>query len=114
VRRFLINWLVIVVAVVLANQLLPNQIDYHQNFTDLAVFALVLGVLNTIVRPVVKLLTCPLTLLTLGLFSLVINAAMFWLAASLTGDVAVASFFSAFVAALIVSVVNLVAGSVLS
>jgi putative membrane protein len=110
--RLVVNWLVIVVAVFLAAQLLPGQIIYY-SFTGLAIFALVLGLLNAFVAPIIKLLTFPLTLLTLGLFSLVVNALMFWLAASLSGSVAVSGFVSAFIAALIVSAVNLVLGRLL-
>lgn len=107
--RLVVNWLVIVVAVVLAAQLLPGQIVYR-SFADVALFAVVLGLLNAFVAPVIKLLTFPLTLLTLGLFSLVVNALMFWLAASLSGHVVVSGFATAFIAALIVSVVNLFLG----
>jgi putative membrane protein len=110
--RFLINWLAIVIAVVLAAQLLPQDIGYT-SFQGLAIFALVLGLLNAFVAPIVKLLTFPLTLVTLGLFSLVINALMFWLAASLSGTVTVTGFLSALIAAIIVSVVNLVVGRLL-
>jgi putative membrane protein len=105
--RFVVNWLAIVVAVYLTTQYLPGFVGYS-SLEGLAVFALVLGVLNAFVRPVVKLLTFPLNILTLGLFSLVINAALFWLAAGLSGSVSVNGFVAAFIAALIVSVVNLV------
>lgn len=107
--RFLVNWLLIVVAVALANYLLPDLVKYS-SFANLAIFALVLGVLNAVVKPVVTVLTCPFTILTLGLFSLVVNAVMFWLAAAVTGDVIVSGFFGAFVAAIIVSVVNMLFG----
>jgi putative membrane protein len=107
--RLVANWLVVVVAVVLANQLLPGQIVY-KSFANVALFAVVLALLNAFIAPVIKLLTFPLTVLTLGLFSLVVNALMFWLASSLGGYVTVAGFGAAFVAALIVSAVNLILG----
>jgi putative membrane protein len=107
--RFVVSWLVIIGGVVLAKQLLPGQIDYR-SFEGVALFAVVLALLNTFITPVIKFLTFPLTFLTLGLFSLVINALMFWLAAALGGYVAVSGFAAAFIAALIISAFNLFLG----
>jgi putative membrane protein len=74
--------------------------------------ALVFGVVNVLIRPVMKLLTCPIILLTLGLFTLVINALMLMLAAWVGGllgvDFRVAGFVPAFLGALLVSVVSTV------
>lgn len=111
--RFVINWLAIVIAVAIAAGLLPNQVHYA-DFESLAIFAVVLGLLNAFIAPIVKLLTFPINFLTLGLFTLVINAALFWVAASMSGEVSVENFKSAFIAALIVSATNLVVGHVLS
>lgn len=107
--RFALNWSLIVIAVFIAATLLPGQISYGST-QDVLIFALVLGLLNAFVAPILRLLTFPITLLTFGLFSLVINAALFWLAAGLVGDVKVAGFLTAILAALIVSTVNLVFG----
>ena len=107
--RFVLNWVVVVVAVVIATKLLPGQISYGAT-SDLLLFALVLGLLNAFVAPILRLLTCPIQLLTLGLFTFVINAGLFWLAAVVEGNVQVAGFLTAFLAALIVSVVNLAFG----
>jgi putative membrane protein len=74
--------------------------------------ALLLGVVNAIVRPIVVLLTLPFTLLTLGLFLLVVNAAMLGLVAAFLPGFAIAGFWAAFWAAIIVSVVSWI-GSVL-
>ncbi|HLZ07409.1 MAG TPA: phage holin family protein, partial [Chloroflexota bacterium] len=93
----------------IATKLLPG-ISYN-GFTELAIFALLLGFLNAFVAPVIKLVTFPISIITLGLFSLVINAVMFWLAAAIVlGGV---GFVTAFIAALIVSVVNMVLGAIL-
>jgi|SRR5581483_605730 len=74
--------------------------------------ALVFGIVNALIRPVMKLLTCPMILLTLGLFTLVINALMLmltgWLGRRLGIDFQVAGFVPAFVGALLVSVVSTV------
>jgi putative membrane protein len=115
IGRFAVRWLVIVIAVVVAAQLLPRQIQYS-SFEGLAAFALILGLVNTFIRPILKVLTFPLTILTLGLFSLVLNALLFLFAASITGSlsgvgtVTANGFIAALIAALIVSVVGTVVG----
>ena len=73
--------------------------------------ALVLGVVNALIRPVLILLTLPINLVTLGLFTFVINAGLLCLAAWLAPGFAIASFWSALALALIVAVVNAVVGS---
>lgn len=71
--------------------------------------ALLLGLVNAIVRPIVVLLTLPLTLITLGLFLLVINAGMFGLVAAMLDGFQVAGFFSALLGAIIVSITSMFA-----
>lgn len=65
--------------------------------------ALVLGLVNTLVRPVVLLLTLPINLVTLGLFTLLVNGAMFWLASRFLDGFSVAGFWWAVLAALVYS-----------
>jgi putative membrane protein len=87
-------------------KLVPGiQIDH---FRDLLVATLVLGLLNTFLRPIVLLFTLPVTILTLGLFTLVINGVMFYLAASLVNGFHVTGFGAAFVAALLFSLFSFV------
>ena len=80
--------------------------------TSVLLIALVFGVLNALVRPFLKLLSCPFIVLTLGLFTLVLNAAMLLLTAKLGQafgiDFRVDGFWTAFLGALIVSVVSVV------
>jgi putative membrane protein len=68
--------------------------------------AIILGLLNVFVRPILLILTFPITLITVGLFVFVINAALFWYAASFIDGFAVESFWYALVGSLIVSVVS--------
>jgi putative membrane protein len=68
--------------------------------------ALVLGLVNTLIRPVLILLTLPATLLTMGLFILVINALMFWAVAEMIGGFHVAGFWSAFGGAILYSIIS--------
>ena len=77
------------------------------SFTAALIAAAVLGLLNTIVRPILVLLTLPVTVVTLGLFLFVVNALMFWSAAGLVGGVAVAGFGAALIGSLIYSLLQL-------
>ncbi|MFH2104790.1 MAG: phage holin family protein [Parcubacteria group bacterium] len=76
------------------------------NFLAAVLFALVLGLVNALVRPIVKLLTLPLKWLTFGLFTFVINALMFWLASRFVFGVRVDSLIAAFWGALLVGLVS--------
>jgi putative membrane protein len=71
--------------------------------------AFVFGVVNAFVRPVVQLLTFPITLLTLGLFTLVINAGLFWLVSILVPGFVVQNFVSAFIGAILLALLTTVA-----
>jgi putative membrane protein len=77
--------------------------------STLAIAALLLGIVNALVRPLVVFFTLPLTILTLGLFLMVVNAAMFGLVAFLLDGMHVAGFFSALLGWLIVSLTSTVA-----
>lgn len=77
------------------------------SFASALLAAAVLGALNTVVRPVLILLTLPVTLVTLGLFLFVINALMFWAAAGLLNGLHVTGFAAALVGSLIYSVLQL-------
>lgn len=101
---FLIRWAICALGLWVAAEVVPGfQV---QAASDLFLAALLLGVINAVVWPIAVLLTLPLTLLTLGLFLLVVNAAMLSLVAYLLPGVQLADFFSAFFAALLVSVVG--------
>lgn len=85
--------------------------------TDLLLVALIFGLVNALVKPVVSFLTCPLVALTLGLFIIVINALMLWLTGSVARllglDFSVTGFLPALWGSLIVSVVSIVLNVVL-
>jgi putative membrane protein len=91
----------------LASRLIPGVwIDGTSNFI---LAALLLGLVNGLVRPLMFLLTLPLTILTLGLFILVLNAAMFGLVAAMLDSFEVAGFWSALFGAIVVSITSIVA-----
>jgi putative membrane protein len=109
--RLILRWIVGILATILAvyigHALLPRDIAFPNGTAPLGpliVFAIVLGLLNAFVRPILALLTLPLTILTLGLFSFVISALIFYLAAALTGSVIV-TVLGALVGAIIVGLV---------
>lgn len=102
--RFLIHWLTVTIALSAATWLLPGvAVD---STGALLVAALVLGFINGIVRPILVILTLPITVLTLGLFYLVVNGIAFILAAWLVPGFTVASFGWAVLGALVVSLVS--------
>lgn len=88
--------------------LVPHLVSgiYVSDFTTAVCIALVLGLLNTLVRPILFWITLPISILTLGLFTLILNALMFQLAAHFVDGVSVASFGAAFWASLWVSFIS--------
>jgi putative membrane protein len=104
VTGFLIRLAISALGLWIAARFVPG-IEIHGD-TALLLAALLLGVVNAVVRPVVVLLTLPVTLLTLGLFLWVVNAAMFGLVAALLDGFQVADFSSALLGALLVSVTS--------
>lgn len=99
--KILIRWLMLAGALLLVAHLYPGVVV--KSFTSALVAALVLGLLNTLLRPVLVLLTLPATVLTLGLFLFVINALLFWAAAYLLDGLMVTGFGAALVGSLIYS-----------
>lgn len=106
--RIIVYIATMTLALLVADEIIPGlSIDSAQT----AVFAaLVLGVLNSIVKPVLVLLTLPITILTLGLFIVVINVALFGLAAWLLPGFVVAGVMPAVLGTLLMSVVSLFMG----
>jgi putative membrane protein len=104
--RLLLRWVLNACALYFVMKLVPGiQID---RFGDLLLATLVIGFLNAFLRPIIVLLTLPVTILTLGLFTLVINGVMFYLAAHLMAGFRVTSFGTAFVAALLYSLFSFI------
>jgi putative membrane protein len=112
VRRFIARLLITAIVVLILSQQFPSLIEVAGLGAALG-FALILGVLNAFLRPIILLLTLPLTLLTLGLFTLVVNAFVFWVATWFPVGVRVQDFGAAFLCALIVSMVSFVASRAL-
>ena len=109
--RFLARVLIAALGLWLAAVLLPGV--SYAGWLDLLLAALLLGVVNAIVRPVVFLLTLPITILTLGLFLLVVNAAMIGLVALLLPGFTISGLIPGILASIIVGVVSWIGGVVL-
>lgn len=109
--RLLITW-IINAAALFALPFLMTSIRIDSLATAL-IAALILGLINTLIRPILVLLTLPVTILTLGLFIFVINALLFWLTANLVGGFHVAGFWSAFGGAILYSIISWVLSSLL-
>ena len=103
--KLIVRWLLLAAALLLVAYLYPGVTV--KSFSVAMIAALVLGLLNTVVRPLLVLLTLPVTLLTLGLFLFVINALMFWAAASLLDGFSVTGFGAALVGSLIYSLASM-------
>lgn len=104
--KLIVRWLLLAAALLLVAHLYAGVTV--ASFASALVAAFVLGLFNTLVRPLLVLLTLPVTILTLGLFLFVINALMFWAAASVLDGFGVTGFVAALVGSLLYSVCGLV------
>ncbi len=102
--RLLLTWLINAIALMALPYLMHSVTITH--FGSALVAALVLGLVNTLIRPVLVVLTLPVTVVSLGLFILVINALLFWLVANIVDGFHVTGFWSAFLAAILYSVIS--------
>ncbi|WP_372658697.1 phage holin family protein [Hydrogenophaga sp.] len=110
--KLIAKWLLSACALLLVAYLFPGvQI---QSFTAALIAAAVIGLFNTVLRPVLVVLTLPVTVVTLGLFLFVINALLFWAAASMLDGFGVNGFWAAMLGSLIFSLLMLVVDAALS
>ncbi len=111
--KFILRWAINAIALYLAVLLLPG-IDLRSGLVSIIWLALIFGLINALFRPLINVLTCPLIILTLGLFTLVINTFLFWLT-SVIGQsfgfgliISEPVWWNAFLGGLVVSVVSVV------
>ena len=109
---FIARWLINMVAILLIAYLLPRLVWVDSLGTAL-IAALLLGMVNAVLRPVLIILTLPLTLLTLGLFLLLINGLMLWLVAALVSGFHVNGFWGAVFGSILISIVSWVLSRIL-
>jgi putative membrane protein len=111
--KLLVRWAITALALFAAAWLVPGIVVEADGWTVYAVMAVILALINAVVRPLLKLLTCPLIILTLGIFVLVINGFTLWLASEIAQSwfgvgYSVEGFGAAFLGGLIVSVVSVI------
>jgi len=107
----LARWIVNAAALLLVAYLYPGV--HVESFFAAAIAALVLGLVNAVVRPILVILTFPVTLLTLGLFLFVINALLFWLVAEVVQGFTVNGFVAALIGSILYSVITLITSWIL-
>jgi len=106
---FIVRWLVNAAALWVATRIVPG-VTYSGEWMPFMAVALIFGIVNAFIRPVAKILTFPLIIVTLGLFSFVVNGLMLWLTSALSSSLAlgfhVSGFWAAFFGALVVSLIS--------
>jgi putative membrane protein len=102
--RILLVWLVNTLALIAVAYLMPSITV--SGFTSALIAALILGLVNAIIKPVLVLLTLPVTIITLGLFIFVINGLLFWLVGSFVPGFIVQGFWAGFIGAILFSIVS--------
>lgn len=103
----IIQWLISALAIIVAANLVPG---ISVTLVGALILAVVLGLINVFLKPILFLLTLPINILTLGLFSLVINALLIMLAAEIVPDFTVSGFWTAFFFSIIVSLITMLFG----
>jgi putative membrane protein len=111
--QLLLRWAITALALFVAAWLVPGIRVAGQGWVVFSVMAVILGLVNAVIRPVLKLLSCPLIILTLGFFVLVINGITLWLASAIAVSwfhvgFYVDGFWAAFLGAVIVSIVSVI------
>ncbi|MBN1246330.1 MAG: phage holin family protein [Anaerolineae bacterium] len=112
--QLLIRWIISALSLFAAAWIVPGiHVDDGRGWVVYAAMAIILSLVNALIRPLLKLLTCPLILLTLGLFTLVINALTLLISAAIANNVFqvgfyIEGFWPAFLGAIIVSVVSVI------
>jgi putative membrane protein len=109
--KILLGWAINALALLALPYLLSGI--HVKSFWTALLFALVLGLLNALVRPLLVLLTLPITILTLGLFLVVVNGLIFWLADAFVPGFEVAGFWWAVAGAVVYSIVSWAIGAVI-
>jgi len=109
--KLILRWAINAIAIYLAVTFVPG-ITLHSGLLSVVWLALILGLVNAFIRPLLKLLTCPLIILTLGLFTLLINTFVFWLMGQIGQsfgiNITINGFWPAFLGGLVVSIVSVI------
>ncbi len=116
--KFILRWAINAIALYLAVFLLPG-LELRSGLVSIIWLALIFGLINALLRPLISILTCPLIVLTLGLFTLVINTFMFWLTSAIGKSfglelvISNPVWWNAFLGGLVVTVVSVILSLIL-
>ena len=111
--RFLTRWVVCVIGLWIAAGFLSNSITYSSKLRDIVIAGLVLAIVNTIVRPILIILSLPAILLTLGLFMIIINGLTVFLVSKLYHPLHITNFWAAVFAGMVIGLVNYLVTAIL-
>lgn len=109
--RLLLTWLINAIALIALPYVVSGIVV--KSFVTALVVAIVLGFVNAIIRPILVILTLPVTILTLGLFIFIINGLLFWAVGSFVPDFQVAGFWAGFFGAIVFSIISWVLSAIL-
>jgi len=110
VKSFLIRWLVTAIAVLAAAKIIPGI--SCDSWSTLIIAALVLGIFNAFLKPILLLLNLPIIVFTLGLFVPILNALLLWLTSAIVPEFHVSGFWAAFFGSLVISVVSIILNAI--
>ena len=116
-RRYILQWLISSLAIFAAFSLVPG-ITFSGNGYEIGIIAMIYSVINLLIRPILTLITCPMIILTLGMFTVIINGVLLLITADLAKyfgiDFQIETFFTALIGAVVISlttfVLNLLSG----
>lgn len=100
------NFILAAIAIAITVYLLPGAVISGNYFINLALVTLVLAIVNALIRPIVSVITLPINVITLGLFSIVINGLMIWLVDYVLVGFSLGSFWTAVIFGVVLSIVN--------
>lgn len=106
ISSFLLRWFVCSLGLWIAAGILDESIDYQSRFRVIVISGLILATINTLIKPIVVIFSLPALLFSLGLFMIVINGLMIWIASKLYSPLHVANFGAAILAGMVVGLVN--------
>lgn len=113
--KLIIRWLITASALFVAAMIVPGvEIADSNGWVAVGIMAMMLGLVNAVIRPILVFFSCPLIILTLGLFTLVINALVFWMAAWVANFFGAGFFVDGFLAAFFGSIVASIVSVLLS
>ncbi len=111
IKALIVSWFVLAAAIALTAAIVPS-VDVQGGFFTLLWVALLFGLVNALIGPLLRLISLPLTLMTFGLFALVINAVLLMLTAGLSDNLSVGGFFPAVLAAFLIALISTIIGFV--